>query len=269
MTGRPRSRGVVALLDRGIEGVEIGMEDGRLGHEQMFEQAHVPSTRFSASRCSPARARRRTRASRGVAKRHDSRGQRCRLARARGPAAPQRWGQHAHRVSPPRGGVAPRGRASGGTVARWPRRWGTTSCGGYGSGGSSRSSPTPATASTASSPRSARPTTRRRSSSPATRRCRRSQAVGYAKFSGKVGVCMATSRPGRDPPAQRPLRREARPRAGRRDRRADRAQRDGRLLPAGGRPAGAAQGRGERVPRRGQRARAAAAARSTAPSAPR
>ena len=66
-------------------------------------------------------------------------------------------------------------------------------------------------------------------------------------------------RPGRDPPAERSLRRQTRPRAGRRDRRADRAQRDGRLLPAGGRPAGAVQGRGERVPRRGQRPRAAAA----------
>ena len=85
-----------------------------------------------------------------------------------------------------------------------------------------------------------RPTTSRGSSSPATRRCRRSRPSGYAKFSGRLGVCMATSGPGRDPPAQRPLRRQARPRAGRRDRRADRAQRDGRLLPAGGRPAGAA-----------------------------
>ena len=65
-------------------------------------------------------------------------------------------------------------------------------------------------------------------------------------------------RPGRDPPAQRAVRREAGPRARRRDRRADRAQRDGRLLPAGGRPAGAVQGRRERVPRRGQRPRAAA-----------
>ena len=63
---------------------------------------------------------------------------------------------------------------------------------------------------------------------------------------------------GCDPPAQRPLRRQARPRARRRDRRADRAQRDGRRLPAGGRPPGAVQGRGERVPRRGQRGAAAA-----------
>ena len=102
-------------------------------------------------------------------------------------------------VSVRRGRVARGRRHTGidaGDGARWPRRWGTTSWSGCASGGSSRSSPTPATGSTASSRRSGRPTTRRRSSRAGTRRCRALQAVGYAKFSGKVGVCMATSGPG-------------------------------------------------------------------------
>ena len=61
-----------------------------------------------------------------------------------------------------------------------------------------------------------------------------------------------------DPPAQRAVRRQARPRPCRRDRRPDGAQRDGRQLPAGGRPAGALQGRGQRLSRRGQRRQPAA-----------
>ena len=129
----------------------------------------------------------------------------------------------------------------------WPRRWGTMSWGGCASGGSSRSSPTPATASTASSPRSAGRRLAERSSRAGTRRCRRSRPYGYAKFSGKVGVCMATSGPGAIHLLNGLYDAEARPRAGRGDRRADRAQRDGWLLPAGGRPAGAAARRRARV----------------------
>ena len=40
---------VVPLLDRGIEGVEIGVEDGRLGHEQMFE--HIRASSVNHVRC--------------------------------------------------------------------------------------------------------------------------------------------------------------------------------------------------------------------------
>ena len=96
------------------------------------------------------------------------------------------------RVDRPR--TARRGRREDG--AGCPRRWATRSWRGCASGGSSRSSPIPATASTASWPRSARPTTE-----PAFIQSRHEemsafQAVGYAKFSGKVGVCMATCGPG-------------------------------------------------------------------------
>ncbi len=145
-------------------------------------------------------------------------------------------------------------------------RWPTTSFSGCGSGGWSRSSATPGTASTGCWRPGQRPTTARRSSSPGTRRWPRSggrlrQVLRQGRgVRGDVG-------PGRDPPAERSVRRQARPRAGRGDRRPDRPQRHGRLLPAGGRPAEPVQGRRQRLRADGHRARAAARTCSTGPSA--
>ena len=207
----PAQPRVVALLDRGVERVEIGVQDRRrLGHEHMFEQSSLAVNSVS---------RRRSRVDRGGPARGGRRGGRCAMA--------ETVGDHV---------LAAAARVGGRAGLRLPRR---------------------------RDQRHRRRVRARPATSPRFIQARHEemsafQAVGYAKFSGKVGVCMATCGPGRDPPAQRALRRQARPRAGRRDRRADRAQRDGRLLPAGGRPAGAVQGRRERVPRRGQRPRAAA-----------
>ena len=126
------------------------------------------------------------------------------------------------------------------------------------SGGSSRSSATPATASTASSAPSRAPTTSRGSSRRGTRRWPRSRPSGYAKFGGRAGRLHGDLGTRRDPPAQRPVRRQARPRPGGRDRRPDQPHRDGRQLPAGGRPAQPVQGRRQRLRADGHRPRAAA-----------
>ena len=91
------------------------------------------------------------------------------------------------------------------------------------------------------------------------------EAVGLREVRGASRAGPAPGRrlhghlgPGGDPPAQRALRRQARPRPGRGDRRADGAQRDGRLLPAGGRPRLALQGRRRRLRADGDGAGAAA-----------
>ncbi len=214
----PAQPRVVALLDRRVERVEIGVQDGRLGHEHMFEHDRaVPSTVTDASAASVQR--RRGRVARGRRHTGDDAGDGARMA--------ETVGDHVLAAVTGVGGRA---------GLRLPRR-------------------------------------RHQRHRRRVRQGRRLAGVHPGAARGDVGVpgrrlrqvlrqgrrLHGHLRPGRDPPAQRPVRREARPRAGRRDRRADRAQRDGRLLPAGGRPAGAVQGRGERVPRRGQRPRAAAA----------
>ena len=126
------------------------------------------------------------------------------------------------------------------------------------SGAWTRSSATPATASTASSPPGAGPTTSRSSSRPGTRRWPRSRRS--ATPSSPAGSASAWPPPG--PGAIHLLN-------GLYDAKLDHVpvvaivgqtsrSRDGRLLPAGGRPAQPVQGRRQRLRADGHRARAAA-----------
>ena len=80
---------------------------------------------------------------------------------------------------------------------RWPHQPSPTTCSsGCATGAWTRCSPSPATASTASSPPGAAPTNNPQFIQARHEEMGAFEAVGYAKFTGRVGVCMATSGPG-------------------------------------------------------------------------